>query len=50
MSAQANGVNVGDTKNKRKFETKWGVFYLPLELVAELGNPDEITFTVEAKS
>lgn len=39
---------VADTKRMRKYETDWGTFYVPLTVVAELGNPDEVTFTVEA--
>lgn len=43
------GMTLNDTKRTRKYSTMWGVIYIPLNVVAELGNPDRVTFTIEAQ-
>jgi hypothetical protein len=45
---KVEGIKQSDTKNMRKYATAWGIIYMPLTVVAELGNPDRVTFTIEA--
>lgn len=45
-TATTEGRIMNDTKRTRKFNTAWGVFYLPLDLIEELGDPKTLLFTV----
>ena len=36
-----------DTKNSRRFNTAWGVIYIPLTQLAKIGNPENVKFIVE---
>lgn len=48
-SEKTMGQMASDTKNTRKFNSAWGVIYLPKTLVERLGGPELVEFTVEAK-
>lgn len=46
-SKSVDGLTQSDTKRMRKYNTAWGVIYIPLTVVEELGGPNVVRFTIE---
>jgi len=44
---KTQGTKVKETKNAIQYQTTWGPFYMPKTVVAALGDPLNITLTVE---
>jgi hypothetical protein len=46
----AHGGLEKETKNAVRFQTEWGVVYIPKSQLEKIGSPDRIKITVESEN